>query len=65
MLHTLECHHISHTQHARSIVRPTTFILEVNYDASDKGCNTSNMWVIRESILSILSILFDMKYPAK
>ena len=59
MLHTLECHHISHTQHANSIARPTTFILEVNYNASDKGRNTGDIQVnIRESTC----ILLDMKY---
>jgi len=57
MLHTLECHHISHTQHASIIARPVTFILEVNYSASDKGRNTGDIQVnIRESIL------LDMKY---
>jgi len=57
MLHTLECHHISHTQHASSIARSTTFIQEVYYNASDKGCNISNIRVYMEE-----SILLDMKY---
>ena len=59
MLHTQECHHISHTQHASSIVHPPTFILEVNYDASDEGWNTSNIRVISRE-----NILLNMKYIA-
>ena len=52
MLHTLECNHILTPN-----MQATTFILEVNYDASDKGCNISNIRVyLRESIL------LDMKY---